>query len=360
MSVPAFNEAELKVVGSTPGDLLFPPLDIFDYPVKPRDAFIAALEGEAIWEIIGHEKITFTPLIIPDNVARALIFENTPFDPDKQGGGPDMFGVQWVYEPMSMGSMVLPGSPLLKDMNEWPEKVVWPDIESWDWAGSAAANNGSYLNPDYFNCLMFQTGYFERMISMLDFEGALMALVDEDQQAAVHSFMDKLSDLYIAIFTKAIATYPDLNGFEIHDDWGSQQNTFFAPSVVSEFIVPYMRKVNDFIHSQGLYCIAHSCGNNIKQVHNYIAAGYDSWNPQPMNDIAAIYEQYGGQILLGAYDEPMPEGASEEQQRAAARKFADQYCRPGKPTYLNMYSAPCLTKAYREELYRRSRINYSC
>jgi hypothetical protein len=358
MSVPAFEEREMVVVSKTPGDPLFPPLDIFDYPVTPREAFIGALEAEAVWEIVGHEKVTFTPRIIPDNVARALVIENSTFDPDTQGGGPDMFGIEWEYVPVAMGSMVHPGQPFLSNANEWYEKVVWPDIESWDWQGSAALNNGTYLLPEYFNCLMFQTGYFERLISMLDFEGALMALVDEEQHRAVKDFFEKLSDLYIAIFAKAVETWPRLDGFEVHDDWGSQQNTFFSPDIVAEFIVPSMRKVNDFVHSKGRYCLAHSCGNNIRQVENYIAAGYDAWNPQPINDTAAIYERFGDRLLIGVYDEPRPD-ATQDEQRQAAQAFANRFCRPGKPSYLNMYSAECLTAAYREELYRQSRINYS-
>ena len=44
-----------------------------------------------------------------------------------------MFGVDWEYIPVAGGSMIRPGKPLLKDANEWYEKVKFPDIESWDW-----------------------------------------------------------------------------------------------------------------------------------------------------------------------------------------------------------------------------------
>ena len=44
-----------------------------------------------------------------------------------------MFGINWLFIPVAGGSMVEPGNPLMTDMNEWEEKVVWPDIDSWDW-----------------------------------------------------------------------------------------------------------------------------------------------------------------------------------------------------------------------------------
>jgi hypothetical protein len=359
MAIPKFSEQELEIVSVIPASPFAPEINEYAYPVSPCEAVKAAFAGAAIWQITGSERETFTPRIIPDNVSRALVLEARPFDAETEGGGKDLFGIDWEYVPVAQGSMVKPGAPLLGDMNEWYDKVIWPDIESWDWQGSAQENNGSFLKPEKFNSLMFQTGYFERMISLLDFEGALLALVDEDQHQAIRDFLDKLADLYISIFAKAIDVYTNLHGIEIHDDWGSQQNTFFSPEIVAEFIVPAMRKVNDFIHSKGLYVLAHSCGNNIRQVQNYIDAGYDLWNPQTMNDTAAIYEQFGDQILIGVYDPPLPQDASEAQQRAAARAYADAFCKPGKPSFLNMYSMTNLTPAYREELYIRSRINYS-
>lgn len=50
--------------------------------------------------------------------------------------------------PTADGSMVRPGKPFLSDANEWYDKLLWPDIESWDLEGSAEENNGTYLNPD--------------------------------------------------------------------------------------------------------------------------------------------------------------------------------------------------------------------
>ena len=194
----------------------------------------------------------------------------------------------------------------------------------------------------------------------MDFEGAVVAMIDEDQKDAVKALFDKLSDLYIKIFDKYLTYFPKIDGFNIHDDWGSQKETFFSPATAAEMIVPAMKKVTDYIHSKGKFCELHSCGQLLKQVPNMIAAGWDSWGGQAMNDTHQIYELYGDKIIIGVIPDLFdPETTSEDNQRAAARKFAEKFCSASKPSQFNFYGASVLTDAYREELYKQSRINYS-
>jgi len=364
MPIPKFNPAELKIVAEAPDFFGGPGIPIYDFPVTGKEAVRALYERKPIWQVmlgIGVEIKNFTPAINPDNVARAFVFDGT-VDPGvgNRTGGRDLFGIEWEYIPTAGGSMVRPGKPFIEDANEIETKVRWPDIDSWDWDGAAKANE-EYLSGSVSYATMFLNGFFERLISFMDFEGAILAIVDEDQKDSVKRFFDRLSDLYIRMIDKYMAYFPQVDIYTIHDDWGAQKDTFFSPDVVSEMIVPSMRKVTDFIHSKGRYADLHCCGNNIKQVPNIIAAGFDSWMPQAMNDIEKIYNLYGDRLLIAT----MPEiydakNASEEEQRAFARAYADKYCRPDKPSALSMYAMALgiLTPAFREELYKQSRIRY--
>ena len=49
----------------------------------------------------------------------------------------------------------------------------------------------------------------------------------------------------------------------------------------------------------------------------------------------------------------------EEEQRRIAREYVDRCCRPDKSSFYNFYAAHWLTPAFREEMYKQSRINYS-
>lgn len=363
MAIPKFSEAELKVVRTAPDFFGGPDAPIYDFPVSPREAYLALYAKKPVWQIVGlgTEQVTFTPGVNPDNVARAFVFDGTTVPGvSNTAGGKDMFGIDWEFIPQVGGSMVRPGKPFLEDANEWYDKLVWPDIDSWDWEGSAKANAG-YLTNEMCNYCMIMNGWYERLISFMDFEGAIMAMIDEDQKQAVKDLFSKLSDLYIRLIDKYLEYFPQIDGFCMHDDWGSQKETFFSPSTAAEMLVPYMRHVTDHIHSKGKFADLHSCGQLLKQVPNIIAAGWDSWTPQIMNDTDKIYELYGDQLIVAVLPEQFdPKNTTEEEQRAMARRYAEKYCSPEKPSMWSMYAsiAGYLTPAFREELYKETRLRY--
>jgi hypothetical protein len=357
MSVPKFDPKELKVVSEIPPFFPgAPSTPVYDFPATPKEAYAAAYKREPIWAISGMESGFFCPSVYPDNVARGLIIEGFPTDPSKFGGK-DMFGIEWVFVPTAGGSMVRPGKPFLNNANEWKEKLVWPDIDKWDWEGSAKANEG-FLNGVYGKNLVFHwimNGYFERLISFMDFEGAAVAMIDEDQQDAVKELFQKLTDLYIKVIDKFVQHF-HAEAFCVHDDWGSQMAPFFSPAVTAEIIVPAMRRLTDYAHSKGIWMDFHSCGHIEQQVPNMIAAGWDSWSGMPMNDTLGLYKKYGDKILIGLVPPQFAPDTPEAEQRAAAKKFVEEYCSADKPCLVNMYGSAVLTPAYREELYKQSRI----
>ncbi len=359
MGIP-FHEEELQVVSQAKG---YGGVTIQTYhtPVTAREAMKRLFRREPVWQNFGAgvEYHPFCPSVNPDNIARAYVLEaGVRRDDPRYQGGRDMFGVLWEYEPVAGGSMVRPGNYPFADADEMLRGIAWPDIDSWDWEESAR-KNANYFSQEKFNICWFMNGWYERLISLMGFENAAMAMIDDEQTDDVMEFFNKLTDLYIRIVDKYLTYYPMIDGFYIHDDWGGQQDTFFSPATAKEMIVPYMRRLTDFIHSKGRFCDLHSCGQNFRQVPNYIAAGWDAWRPQSMNDVAEIYRLYGDKIILAIPPEPFdPETTSEEEQRAAARAYAEKYCDPDKPTMFSIYGSAMLTPAFQEELYRQSRLRY--
>ncbi len=363
MDIPKFSEDELKVVDELPEMPWRPVIKIFDYPVTAREAMLSVYKDKkALWQIIGVENQLFNPWIYPDNIARAWVMEAQPFDALKDGGGLDVFGVKWVYVPVAMGSMEDPNEePWMDDANDWKEYVHFPDLDSWDWEASAAANNDIYLKPDVVNTMWIQNGFFERLISFMGFEDASVAMIDEDQEDAVKEFMRAMADFYIDLIDHFVKYYKYIDGFYIHDDWGSSKDTFVAPDRIAEIVVPAMRRVTDHIHGLGMYAELHSCGCNYKQVQNMIDAGWDVWIPQAaVNDVEKIYNEFGDQIIIGVPVQFDPEKTTEEEQRQAARDYAKKFCKPDKPSiFSGIDCCTCLTPAFREELYIASRKAYS-
>ena len=360
MTIP-FNEEEMRVVSVSASNPRFPEVEEFDYPVTKREAMRAAIDRRPVWLPNRYETQEFSPRVLPDNIARGMVCDGEPFDHATEAGGLDMFGVDWVYEPIAGGSMEKPGQePLLEDVNDWKELIKFPNVEEWPWEEGALANR-DFVDPNRAVQVTILSGWFERLLSFMGFEEAAVALLDEDQEDAIKELMMALSDLYIDIVDHVVKYFPEVDNFLCHDDWGSQAAPFFSKQVAADLFVPAMRRLTDHIHEVGRYAVLHSCGNHgATQIENIIAAGWDWWTPQPMNDIDALWRGYGDQILLSMKMDPFPEGTTEDDMVAIADAWVEKYCTtPGKPISMHYLDKPMLNKTFRKELYRASRKAYS-
>ena len=359
MSIP-FDEKELETSEIVPATSKTIEFHHFTYPKSQRQGYIDMLNKRPTWVISGYEVQRFYPRVFPENVARGMVAEAAPFDAKTEAGGLDMFGIEWVYMPEAGGSMEVEGKYIMDDVNDWKDVVTFPDVDSWDWEGSAQLNK-DYINDDKFIQPWMYTGWFERLISFMGFEEAAVALLDEDQEDAIKELMSAISDVYINIIDHFVKYYSHVDSFLIHDDWGSQAAPFFSPEVAKELFVPAMKKVTDHCHKLGLTAELHSCGNHgTQQIENIIAAGWDAWMPQKLNDIDALWQEYGDKILLCPKLPQNMKELSEEQQIAAADEWVEKYCTtPGKPVFVSMYDKSLLLPAFSKELYIASRKAYA-
>lgn len=266
--------------------------------ITSRENWLRFLRGETPqWMPLVSEVQFIHPAIVPDNMARGAVMENQKVSHD-QFGGPDMYGVQWVYDPVVGGSMEAPAvPPILKAIEDWPDVIHFPDIDSWDWEG-AAARNRDYLSPDRLRSTTIFTGIFERLISFMGFEEAAMTLIDEDYAEELGELLTKLTDTNIKLIEK-IKQYFDVDLVCFHDDWGGQLSPFFSLQTCREVLVPHLKRVVDYCHSHGILLELHSCGHNDALVPAMVEAGVDAWCGQPMCDKFALWEQYGEKLAIG-------------------------------------------------------------
>jgi len=350
-----FSPNELDVVGEhvniTSWAFLNPiPNPKYNTPITPKENFKAALrrDGSVMWIPSSGDFLSIESRVNADHIARAEVMDMGPPYSDDEKGGADMFGIEWVFVPQVGGSMVKPGSPVLTDANDWEKIIKFPDVESMDWAAAKALNAKMNETERAFKAT-FQNGLFERLISFMDFEGAALAIIDEDQKDAVHALMAKLCDLYEAMIVKYTEIL-DIDGIMFHDDWGSQRAPFFSADTCFEMLVPYLKRLADFCHSKGLWFELHCCGKNEPLVPCMIAANVDMWSPQAMNDTDMLYERYGDKLIFGVSAGAAMDATPEEAE-AAAKAFAEKYA-PNmsvKPVVLFGFGAPVglLSNVYR-------------
>lgn len=201
MKLHPFSQEELNIRYRYPAgsaDVLGKPE--FSTPVGVKENMRRFASGEVpVWMPYGQYQV-FGPEILPDNVARGRVFEENA---TSRKGGVDLFGVNWVYDYSARGSMVRPGNPMLADVNDWKAVIPFPDVDAWDWEGSAK-RNARFLQTDLPIQMTQFSGLFERLISFMDFENAALALIDEEQEAAMDDLFSALTDVYIQIVDKCV------------------------------------------------------------------------------------------------------------------------------------------------------------
>jgi hypothetical protein len=350
----AFNEREITDIKTLPGMYGAPDYPEFNFPVSHRENYLANMRGEGYWLPTSFDVTWFCPSLDPNNVAKGNVLEAQRYPKDRLGGV-DMFGVEWVYEADIGGSTVMPGNPILADANDWREIIQWPDISEWDWQGGLAANRDWLNAEDRYVNVVIATGWFERLISWMDFENAAIALIDPDQKAAVKEIFEALTDLYIKMVDAFLEHFPNMiDGFTMHDDWGSQGAPFFSEATVREMMMPSAKRMVEYIHSKGLLAEVHSCGRILALAPVLVELGYDRWEAQPLVDKDEFYRLYGDKLMLTYTADALPKDATEDEARAAARGFVDKYFNKGTRCLLETYYES-MPWAFMHELYVASR-----
>ena len=256
--------------------------------MTPRENFLHFLKNEPYeWIPNSNDIRMFSPAFLQDPVARGMISQQDPYIGEL--GGKDLLGVEWRFDPNAGGSMEV--GKLCRELEEWEEKLVFPDLDAMDWEG-CVRENAAYLHTDLLIETVIYTGFFERLISLVGFEAAAVALIDEDQQETVHKLFAKLADFYVELIAR-LNQYFGVELVILHDDWGTQKSTMFSTDTHKEMIAPYIKRVVDGAHKLGVYVEMHSCGKIEAMLPNMIDAGLDTWVGQAIVDKRMLVETYG-------------------------------------------------------------------
>ncbi|MCI9357857.1 MAG: hypothetical protein HFH59_10010 [Lachnospiraceae bacterium] len=250
-------------------------------------------------------------------------FENGPL-----GGGKDGFGVEWIATRSSGGQGTpAPNQCQFEDVAEWEDKVVFPDLDAYDWESAAKAQLAAG-NPEIqlveYQCWNWS---FLRLTHLMGFENALCAMI-EDPEACL-AFFDAVADYKIRLAERAAHYFkPDM--ITSFDDVATERGLFMAPDVYRELIKPSHTKVNQAIREMGILPAVHCCGNCEEIIPDFIDEGNVAWSSaQPVNDIEGILRKYGDKItVIGGYDtngKPAQSNASLEEIKAEVHRAIDAY-----------------------------------
>ena len=124
-------------------------------------------------------------------------------------------------------------------------------------------------------CYVQTPGFFEEFNSVFGIENHLMWLA---------LYPDELNELYrrqaewiVQFADRCIDLGVDM--IHISDDWGSQKDLLFNPTLWREIIYPHMKRVVDHVHERGAFCSLHSDGCVMKVADGIADLGLDLVHP---------------------------------------------------------------------------------
>ena len=336
MSLDHFTEDELEVTGTLAG---FMKPERYNTPITPRENMLRLYEGKTpMWIPSPWEAASIKVDCDPENVARS------------PSGGVDGYGVEWIFVKTAGGAMVKPGNPKVPDISEWEKYITVPDPETWDWAGAYEKQKDALADPTLFTTVTFGSCLFERLIAVMDFENAAMALVDDDQKEGVHRFLRAVTDYRKKYYT-LVKKWFDPDGVNFNDDWGSQRAEFFSRETAAEMLVPYVKESVQCAHDLGMYVDLHCCGFVEGFVPFFIEEGFDTWGGQPLNDKPKLKKLYPDSMVFIHQIDERPD-ASDEEIDAAVAKFMEEFGYDNRGFYGGF------DPRYRRKVYEASRKNY--
>jgi len=223
-----------------------------------------------------------------------------PIPPDS-----DIFGCRYKtvnYRTGSYRECIFHPLAQYESVSEVEQHFRWPKPGWWDYDSLRF----QVENKEDFPIL---AGHYEPFLVYKDLRGQQKAFVDMvENPDLVHYCMDKLFDLG---FTDIRRTYEKIPGkvmlTYVAEDMGGQEDLMMSPEHIKEYLLPNMRKVIDFVHSQGAFAFHHNDGSIRRIIPDMIAAGIDILNPIQWRsknmDRRELKKKFGNKVVLhGAMD----------------------------------------------------------
>ena len=314
---------------------------LFDTPITPRENFRRCIERkDPVWMPNSlTDKITLgTNDVIAHKVRGMQIHSDFLTKATEDYEFKDWFNTDWTWVCSAGGAMLTPGTQLLDDITKWEQVVEFPKLDEWGFEEKAAEFMKTQYVPSKAVSYDMGRGVTERLVSILGgYTDAMESLLLEPE--AVKDFFDAYTDFMIRFFDVINGLYP-LDMITLHDDWGTERDTFFSEKVMEELVYEPTKRLFDHVKSKGVLIELHTCGN-VTRFFPYIAElGCDVVQVQRrVIDTPKIKEKYGDKFGFCATPEGLDplKAPTHEEYIEAIRKTVDIFA-PGGGSYLMMFT----------------------
>ena len=260
--------------------------------LTPKENYLRTLRG-AIPEYVPS---FFDPYMRP--VREELLTPNNLPD-----GKPFVtsLGVTFVGLPeMNYGAMPKPGQIVIDDIMKWRDQLNIRDVTGRDWEGYYKKIEEDFDRENL--CICVDGGdYFLSLVSLMGFEGALLAVYEEPEE--VIALLTEISKFFLMV-TKQQMRYLKPEVYILMDDDAAYRAPFFSVDIYRRIFKPFHKLHVDLAKENGCMVVRHDCGKSEQFLEDWLELGIDAWNPfQTTNDCKGIKQKYGHLLTLeGGWD----------------------------------------------------------
>jgi len=264
------------------------PLISPSYPAPERETPVTARENLLL--ALDHKKPYWMPNIYADSQMVISKF-NRDMPASKNMDGYDWFGTHYVYSETVGINVPTPG--VFDEISQWRDKVKWPDLDAIDWQREL---DGFVRDENKALYMRMGNGPFERLHAFEGFEQALVDMLTEPEETC--AFFERLVDYKIDLFSHLRDIFP-FDFIVAADDYGTARAPFFSTELFEETLLEPTKRFVKAVQARGTRFIAHCCGK-VDDFIPYFAneLGVDGLEIQTINDVAAIYENYGDRLTV--------------------------------------------------------------
>lgn len=299
--------------------------------MNPKENYLSMMRGEipeyvpSIFEPYGDhaEDELLTPRMAPDGPIVTSL------------------GVTYVGSvELNNGAMPKPGEILIDDITKWRDKLKIRDVTGRDWEGyyKKLSENFDSVN----KCVTIGGGdYFLTLVSLMGFEGALLAMYEEPDE--VIELLTYISEFYLLVQKQQIH-YLKPEVFGLMDDDSGYRAPFFSLDIYRKIFKPFHKLHTDLVLNAGCVINRHDCGKCEQFIDDWLELGIREWNPaQISNDLKGIKKKYGNRLTIsGGWDSSPWRGkkADEKELRDALAEYVDTFAPGGGFTFFVMMDGP--------------------
>ena len=260
--------------------------------MTPKENYLYMMRGNNIPEYMPS---MFEPYRMP--------VQDELLTPNRAPDGPIVtsLGVTYVgTEENNWGAMPEPGKIILDDITKWRDIVKIRDVTGRDWEGYYKKVSESIDREKM--CVSVDGGdYFLTLVSLMGFEGALMAMYEEPEE--VKALFEYISEFYTMVLKKQFY-YLKPESYILMDDDSAYRAPFFSVELYRELIKPFHKIHCDIAINGGAIVDRHDCGKSEQFIDDWLEIGVKGWNPaQITNDLKGIKAKYGDRLVLsGCWD----------------------------------------------------------